>query len=85
MGVQNGKAADDVGNHILQRQGKCQGQHAGQGHDAGDVNAQCGGGAEAGQQVDSGPHQRENQTVGRFFQFGFFQGFAQQCQYDFGR
>ena len=51
MGCQQRKAAQHIGQHILQGQRHSQCQHTGQRHHAGDINAEAGGQAQAQQQV----------------------------------
>ena len=80
MGGQQRKAPQHVGQHILQRQRNGQGQHTGQSHKAGDVDAQACRQAQSQKQVQPDFCQRQNQPIGRLFQPGFFQGSFQQPQ-----
>ena len=81
MGGQQGEAAKDIGEHILQRQGNGQGQHAGQSHHAGYVNVQTVGDAQPQQQIEPHFGQGVDKTVGRLFQMGLFQSGSLQPQY----
>ena len=73
LGVEQGKTADDVGQHVLHRQRYRQGQNAGHGDDAGDVDAQTGGHHQAQQQIHHHGHQGADQAVGRLLQLGGIQ------------
>ena len=69
MGVQQGKAADHIGQRVLDGQGHSQGQDAGQRDDPGHVNSQPGGHNQTQKQIQHHGGQGADQTVGRFFQF----------------
>ena len=75
LGIEQGEAADDIGQQALDGQGNGQSQDAGQGDDAGDIDAQLGSHGQAQQQVQGNLYQRFDEAVGRLLQLGLIQEF----------
>ena len=69
VGGQKHKAADHIGQHILQGEGKRQCQHAGKGDHAGHIHTHHGQRHEQQYQIQHDPHHGLDQTVGGFFHF----------------